>query len=95
MRLTYARTACPNASTDSSSSRAGVELGLRLIRTGRVLSELRDPGSVFRIHFVEVEVDGEPDPREHDEVEWAGFHRLAELRLAPADAEFASMYVGS
>ena len=68
------------------------ELGVRLTGCGSVVFVARDPGSPFRIHFVEVAIEGEPECREHDGIEWVGTDGLDELPLAPADAEFARVY---
>lgn len=66
------------------------ELGLGVERLGRVLSRVRDPGSVFEIIFVEVSVSGVPVPVEHERVAWIGREELSRLALAPADARFVS-----
>jgi 8-oxo-dGTP pyrophosphatase MutT (NUDIX family) len=61
-------------------------LGVSTIRAERFLA--RDPGSPFEIHFVEVAVEGVPNPTEHPEVAWFTPAELAGLTLAPADARF-------
>ena len=66
------------------------ELGLGVERLGRVLSRVRDPGSVFEIIFIEVSVSGVPVPAEHERVAWFGRAELSRLGLAPADARFVS-----
>lgn len=66
------------------------ELGLGVERLGRVLSRVRDPGSVFEIIFVEVSASGEPAPAEHETIAWFGREELSRLALAPADARFVS-----
>lgn len=64
------------------------ELGLELVAVGATMAELRDPGSPFVIHFVEVEVRGEVAPAEHDEVGWFAPGQLVDMPLAPSDARF-------
>lgn len=64
------------------------ELGLTLVTLGATLFEARDPGSPFLIRFVEVEVAGDPDPREHAELGWFTPPELRMLSLAPSDAAF-------
>lgn len=66
------------------------ELGLRVRAVGDTLFDAADPGSPFVIHFLEVEVDGEPEPREHDAVAWLDPRHLAKLPLAPSDARFVA-----
>lgn len=65
------------------------ELGVEMV--GAVASPLHvghDPGSPFEIHFISVEIAGEPSALEHEQVAWvpvAACHRYA---LAPSDREF-------
>jgi 8-oxo-dGTP pyrophosphatase MutT (NUDIX family) len=66
------------------------ELGLGVERVGSVLLDATDPGSAFLVRFVEVEVVGDPEAREHDEVGWFTPAELAVLPLAPADARFVA-----
>jgi hypothetical protein len=53
---------------------------------GETLYVCADPGSVFVIEFVEVEIDGEPVALEHDEVRWVSRAETESLTLAPADS---------
>lgn len=66
------------------------ELGLSAVSVGNVLYMSQDPGSIFQIHFLEVEVDGEPVAREHDQIKWCTSLHMVELPLAPTDRRFAS-----
>lgn len=66
------------------------ELGMSVTSVGRILFEQQDPGSSFLIRFIEVEADGEPEPKEHDEVAWVVPHELASYTLAPTDGTFAA-----
>ncbi len=66
------------------------ELGLRLTRVGRALFEVHDPGSPYLIRFVEVEVSGRVDAREHSAVGWFTRRELADMPLAPSDAAFVA-----
>lgn len=66
------------------------ELGLRLTRLGRALFEVRDPGSAYLIRFVEVEVAGQVEAREHSAVGWFTPGELAAMPLAPSDAAFVA-----
>jgi mutator protein MutT len=66
------------------------ELGVGVTTVGRSLLTHPDPGSEFDIVFVEVEIDGEPVPTEHEVVRWLSIGEAARLRLAPSDAAFVS-----
>ena len=54
------------------------------------LRSIRDPGSLYRIDFVEVELEEGAEPRalEHEEVAWLEPAEVRELELAPADEDF-------
>ena len=73
----------------------GEELGMQALALGEELATVGDPGSPFRIHFVEVEAAGAPAPREHTELGWFTPSELAELELAPADRRFADSLLSS
>ena len=64
------------------------ELAVSTSRIGRTLFSSRDGDAPFVIHFLEVEIEGEPIPREHTEVAWVTPSELGALSLAPADAAF-------
>ncbi|MCH2469795.1 MAG: (deoxy)nucleoside triphosphate pyrophosphohydrolase [Gemmatimonadetes bacterium] len=64
------------------------ELAVSTSHIGRTLFSSRDGDTPFVIHFVEVEIEGEPVPREHTEVAWVTPSELGALSLAPADAAF-------
>ncbi len=64
------------------------ELGLEAVAVGTLLHAARDPGSPFVIRFVEIEVQGEPEPREHTELRWVRPRDLAAMPLAPSDRDF-------
>ena len=68
------------------------ELGVQVTAVGEQLFELPDPGSPFVIEFHPVEIQGEPEPLEHDELLWALPTELEDLDLAPSDRAFASRY---
>lgn len=65
------------------------ELGLLAVSVGNVLYTSQDQDSVFRIHFLEVETDGEPVAHEHDQVTWCSSLQMVEIPLAPTDLRFA------
>lgn len=64
------------------------ELALDAVEVGTTLSIQRDPGSRFVIEFVAVNITGEPDSIEHDELAWYDRDSLARMALAPADRAF-------
>jgi len=64
------------------------ELALRATGAGATLFSVSDSGSPFVINFVEITVDGEPDPSEHSQIGWFELTQLREMALAPSDAAF-------
>ena len=66
------------------------ELGMGALGTGSLLLSVRDEGSPFVIHFLEVDATGDPVPSEHSAVGWFTPEELSALPLAPADARFVS-----
>jgi 8-oxo-dGTP diphosphatase len=73
----------------------GEELGMEVVRLGRVLLEVADAGSPYVIVFLEVEAAGDPSPTEHSAVGWYTPEELAALPLAPADARFVATLRGA
>lgn len=77
-------------SDDTAISRElAEELDLEVLSVGRELAEFRDPGSHFRIVFLEVEAKGEPAALEHSEIAWVSREGLLAYPLAPTDRQFA------
>ena len=68
------------------------EFGVETMSVGRVLYECRDPGSPFRVRFLNVGIRGEPEPTEHTEIGWFEPDSLSTLDLAPCDARFVVEY---
>lgn len=66
------------------------ELGLEVVSTAPEVFSLQDPGSLFLIVFVPVEVTGEPECREHAALKWGCLEELADIPLAPSDARFVA-----
>jgi len=71
------------------------ELRVSLVRAGESMFAARDPGSRFEIHFVPVEIEGDPRALEHGELRWVPVSELGSLALAPADARFAKEGLGN
>lgn len=65
------------------------ELSLETVDVGAVLHSVRDPASPFVIHFHPVDVLGEPEALEHEQVGWFTLDEMAGMSLAPADETFA------
>jgi len=80
---------------DAAARELDEELGLHLVHLGRTLFEARDPNSVFVIRFVEVEVAGTVEPREHSAVGWFTLAELSVMPLAPSDAAFVATVLGA
>jgi 8-oxo-dGTP diphosphatase len=66
------------------------ELGATALSVDETLYVCSDPGSIFMIEFVRVEIHGEPRALEHDEARWVTLAELDGLQLAPADAAFVN-----
>jgi len=64
------------------------ELGVGVSGAGNVRFARQDPGSHFVIEFVDVEIEGEPEPLEHEDVRWVVVEEMAALDLAPSDRVF-------
>jgi mutator protein MutT len=73
---------------DSARRELAEELGVRVVRAGAAELEVRDEGSAFLIAFVPVEIEGEPECREHSELRWGTAEALRELPLAPSDRRY-------
>jgi mutator protein MutT len=67
----------------------GEELGTTVTDCGPVLFSHREAGSPFQIEFVPVEIAGEPQALEHEELRWVSAVELKLLPLAPSDRAFA------
>lgn len=65
------------------------ELGVHVVAVGEPSYRRRDRGSPFEIVFVPVEIEGEPEALEHQEVRWVAPATMRAMPLAPVDAEFA------
>jgi len=73
---------------DATRRELSEELGLEVVGLGPLLLAVDDPGSRYRIEFVEVETVGEPTAHEHSSLAWLTPGELGSLTLAPADARF-------
>jgi 8-oxo-dGTP diphosphatase len=71
------------------------ELGVETVAFGRLLHSHRDPGSLFQIEFLALEIAGEPQTLEHSEIKWATPDELRVLPLAPSDRTLAEMLLVS
>jgi mutator protein MutT len=77
--------------TDAVRRELAEELALETTELGSVLLTASDEASPFVIEFVETVALGAPELREHTDLGWFTVGELAELSLAPADAQFAAL----
>lgn len=64
------------------------ELGVRLTTVHGEIARFQDEDSEFLIHFLKVDMEGEPFAHEHQKLGWFTQAEMRELALAPADREF-------
>ncbi len=64
------------------------ELGVAVNDVGAALFVARDPGGVYEIVFLPVEISGEAVAHEHAALGWFSLDALATMALAPSDAAF-------
>ena len=69
------------------------ELDLAVTGLGATLYTAVDPGSPFRIRFIEVKVRGDARPLEHSALRWATPAELSGMPLAPTDARFVAEFL--
>lgn len=82
------------ADQDALARELREELSLEVTAVGSTLFEAVDPGTDFRIAFVEVRVEGRPVTHEHDAVAFVTPTEMAGLPLAPADRRFVEEVLG-
>lgn len=70
------------------------ELGVSVRGTQDIIYSVRDGDSLFVISFVRVEILGDPEPLEHEELRWAAPEEMANLDFAPSDARFVRAVLG-
>ena len=78
---------------DAARRELGEELGVEVVGAGKLIFKAMDPGSIYSIEFIEVEIKGKPKPIEHSEVRWCKATELSLLSLAPADTKFVKEYL--
>lgn len=71
------------------------ELKLTVVRLGDVLAAVEDREHQLEVHFVEVEVCGEPVLVEHDALSRLRLVELRSLSMPPADSMFVEQYLSS
>jgi 8-oxo-dGTP diphosphatase len=74
---------------DVARRELGEELGVEVAGVAEPIYRLLDTGGRFEIVFAEVEIRGEPEALEHDEIRWVEPADMARLDLAPADRAFS------
>lgn len=65
------------------------ELGVETGYVSEAFTSLADDESDFVIHFLRVEVEGEPTALEHEALGWFSAVEMQALQLAPADRSFS------
>lgn len=78
---------------EAATRELGEELGLSVVDVGRTLFAAADPGSPYRIRFVEVRVRGDAVPIEHTALRWATPSELADMPMAPTDGRFVAEFL--
>jgi mutator protein MutT len=68
------------------------ELGVQVTGCGGLLFAHQEGGSPFRIEFVPVEIEGEPQVLGHSAVWWVSIEELKGLPMAPSDRAFTEWY---
>lgn len=79
---------------DAADREMREELGVRVVDADphpRFVSD--DPGSPFRILFLDVHIEGTPQALEHDVIEWVDPETTPLERYAPADRAFLASLV--
>lgn len=71
------------------------ELGVEVTGCGGLLFAHQEEGSPFRIEFVPVDIEGEPQALEHSAVRWVSIAESKGLPMAPSDLAFAEWYARS
>lgn len=71
------------------------ELGVRTTMVHREIGRFQDEASEFLIHFLQVEIDGEPFAHEHQRLGWFSLAEMCELPLAPADKALVYLLTNS
>lgn len=66
------------------------ELGITVTAVGLPCFAAHDPGSVYEIVFLPVEISGEPVAHEHAALGWFPVTTLRTMALAPSDAAFVN-----
>lgn len=64
------------------------ELGVQVAQAGAPLFVAHDPGGVYEIVFLPVEIEGTPTAHEHEALGWFTLGTLRDMPLAPSDAAF-------
>lgn len=73
---------------DAARREMAEELGVRVLSVGAPRFTHTDPGTPFRIRFVDASIQGTPRPIEHEEIRWCRPEALPAMAFSPADAAF-------
>ncbi|MFN2158786.1 MAG: (deoxy)nucleoside triphosphate pyrophosphohydrolase [Anaerolineales bacterium] len=84
----------PNESFfDAAKREIMEELGVRVRFLGELLFQHQDPGSSYIINFVEVNIEGEPIPIEHNSIKWETLEDLLFYEFAINDQKFCEYLI--
>ncbi len=64
------------------------ELSIHVVSIGDLLYSHQDPGSSFVMNFWEIEIQGDPNPNEHNAINWVAKEDLLNFELAINDRKF-------
>jgi 8-oxo-dGTP diphosphatase len=73
---------------EATSRELAEELGVVVRSVAPALFAITDPGSLFEIEFLPVDIDGSPQCIEHPELRWVSLTEMIHLNLAPSDRRF-------
>jgi mutator protein MutT len=65
------------------------ELAIDQVSCGTELYQGAEPGSRYRIRFIEALIEGDPSLLEHAQLAWVSPSQLQDYPLAPVDRQFA------
>src|SRR6267142_5668223 len=71
------------------------ELSVQVLKVGAEEIAIADPGSVYLIVFVPVQIAGEPACNEHAALRWAKLNELQDLPLAPSDRRYVEFLLAN
>ncbi len=68
---------------------------MEVISIGELFFSHDDPGSSYVINFIEVDIQGPPNPIEHNAIDWVAKDQLLDYDLAINDRKFSEFLVNT